>query len=177
MGLVWTEVALPSIRFSVSLDERRREWEDQVSRQLSLREMQGSCLSFPAQGFSRSVFTRFSFEVEVLQSHLWLWGMIDGVSRTWVFMLFKVVDYYLCVVFFLKHPHMLVSVDPLLVRIQFACGCQSYPFKADYTGHVFFSHARILIKFCMRFLLLPLQITTNQVGWNHRNVLFNHPGG
>ena len=54
-------------------------------------------------------------------------------------MLFKVVDYYLCVVFFLKHPHMLVSVDPLLVRIQFACGCQSYPVKADYRSCVFLS--------------------------------------
>ena len=65
-----------------------------------------------------------------------------------VFMMFRGVDYCLCLVFFLKHPHMLVSVGPLLVRIQFACGCQSYPFKADYTGHVFFSHARFLVMLC-----------------------------
>ena len=32
----------------------------------------------------------------------------------WGVKMFKVVDYCLCVIFFLKHPHMLVSVSPLI---------------------------------------------------------------
>ena len=32
----------------------------------------------------------------------------------WDVKMFKAVDYYLCVVFFLKYPQMLVSVSPLI---------------------------------------------------------------
>ena len=66
-GLVWTEVAMPSVRFSVSLEERRREWGDQVSCQLVF-ERNVRILSF----FScTSIFTHVHRVGDAIQpSHL-----------------------------------------------------------------------------------------------------------
>ena len=80
----------------------------------SLREMQGSwCLSFLVQKqvFMFSFYQLF-FCSRRSQSHLWFGGMIFWVSRTLsVFMIFRVIGYCLCVVFFIPHPQLLISVS------------------------------------------------------------------
>lgn len=71
-------VAVPGVRFSVNLDERRTERMNHVSHKLVLKRnarILFFCffVFFPAQLFSFSVFTSSSFEVEVC-NHIYDFG-------------------------------------------------------------------------------------------------------
>lgn len=81
IGLEWIGVAVPGVRFSVNLDERRREWMNHISHQLVL-ERNARILSF----FSCTTvflfsFYQFFFWNRSLQSHLWLWGTLEGCVK------------------------------------------------------------------------------------------------
>ena len=62
------------------------------------------------------------------------------------------VDYCLCVVFFLKHPHVCFSFSPYELEFGLPVGPSVTHGKAAYRGHLFFSHSRILVRLCMGFL-------------------------
>ena len=74
-GSEWIGVAVPGVRFSVNLDERRTERMNHIFHKLVLKRNTRLLFFFffPAQLFSFSVFTSSSFEVEVC-NHIYDFG-------------------------------------------------------------------------------------------------------
>ena len=73
--------------------------------------------------------------------------------------------------------HACFSFSPYGLGFGLPVGPRGTQAKAAYRVHLFFSHARILVRLCMDFLGLPIQSTTKHVAQNHRKVLFHSPGG
>ena len=81
MGSWRLGVTVLSVRFSVSLDERRKEWMNFIFCQLIFDRNERILPFFSCRTVFTFSFYSLFFLSRSLQSHLWLWGMIDGVSR------------------------------------------------------------------------------------------------
>ena len=57
----------------------------------------------------------------------------------WDVKMYKVIGYYLCVVFFLKHPQMLVSVSPFIGKDSVCLCIPEVPMLKLLTGAICFS--------------------------------------